>query len=459
MNKNNIINLGDPENDNDAVNKKYVDNLVSGLQSKKEVCCSTIENIKCKYDNTEETLTINKKDYKKSLFDNINLNINDSILVLNQDNKYENGIYYLFNDKTKIVLKRRDDLNKNTEGNFNGYYVFCENGKLNGNTGFVLSIKEIVFGVTDIIFNKYSTTESYNFNNGLIMRNNSVNLNINHDLFEIDNYKLSLKDNSINNKYLKNNFIKFYLENGLISNNNTLKLGETLSLKLNINKNDFCFGSNNELCLNNIKESNKGKIFDSINCLGYINSSNKIETILQFYPPSNFNLEYEYSNDYYEGRKNKFINYFICSIDNMNKETHKTSSDKFYYPNNIESLYVKINWDMPNSIENISKFKLYRNYNGKYEYLIIDKHEIEIMDIIEPNTFNKNQWKKCDDININNNETSVVINSITNIGDNFITSGNLGLGLKEPKTKLHIVNNNEDKNYSILQIESKNIIK
>ena len=143
MNKNNIINLGDPENDNDAVNKKYVDNLVSGLQSKKEVCCSTIENIKCKYDNTEETLTINKKDYKKSLFDNINLNINDSILVLNQDNKYENGIYY-FNDKTKIVLKRRDDLNKNTEGNFNGYYVFCENGKINGNTGFVLSIKEII---------------------------------------------------------------------------------------------------------------------------------------------------------------------------------------------------------------------------------------------------------------------------------------------------------------------------
>ena len=81
--------------------------------------------------------------------DGIVINENDRILVKDQSNKIENGIYL---SKSGSWL-RTTDFDSNTA--IKGSFVFVENGDLNANLSFVCSNNSsIIIGTREIFFTK-----------------------------------------------------------------------------------------------------------------------------------------------------------------------------------------------------------------------------------------------------------------------------------------------------------------
>jgi len=117
----------------------YVDSAISGLDAKEAVLVATDSNI-----------TLNGL----QTIDGIELSENDRILVKNQTNAAENGIYSV---KSDDWIRTEDaDNNPGSEVN-NGMYCFVTNGTNNANTGWILSATDPVeLGTTELYFNIFS---------------------------------------------------------------------------------------------------------------------------------------------------------------------------------------------------------------------------------------------------------------------------------------------------------------
>lgn len=93
LNVSKIINLPNPVNDGDAVNKKYVDALIEGLNWKDNVRVASTSNV-------------NISSLGASI-DGVTLNVGDRILLKDQTIQSENGIY-IFNGATSPLTRAPD---------------------------------------------------------------------------------------------------------------------------------------------------------------------------------------------------------------------------------------------------------------------------------------------------------------------------------------------------------------
>lgn len=161
MNGHKIIGLVEPTLDQDAVTKSYADGIVSGLDVKAScdlatdailpACTGTGSGVgKTLIGNLVGTLTI----------DSVLSALDDRILVMNQVNGEDNGIYKVTTagaTGVAFVLTRAIDFDTDTKVTA-GAFTFIAEGINNGNKGFVLTTNDpITIDTTALVFSQFSS--------------------------------------------------------------------------------------------------------------------------------------------------------------------------------------------------------------------------------------------------------------------------------------------------------------
>ena len=143
-----------PVNDMHAATKAYVDSMVQGLDVKESVRAATVENI-----NLQGLQSI----------DGVALAVGDRVLVKNQTNAIENGIYIV---AAAAWTRAADAVN----GKVNpGMFTFVEEGNVNNNNGFVLTNDGgVVVGTNELHFAQFSGMGQVIVGNGLGKNGNEI---------------------------------------------------------------------------------------------------------------------------------------------------------------------------------------------------------------------------------------------------------------------------------------------
>ena len=159
MGGNQLTNLPLPVQDSDAANKLYVDMAVQGLDAKQSVRAATTGNI---------TLS------GAQTVDGVGLVAGDRVLVKDQTNGADNGIY----DVAAGAWVRSDDADGDPGGTVtSGMFTFVESGTVNSGHGFTLSTPDpIEVGVTPLNFVQFSGAGSAVAGDGISIDGNVISV-------------------------------------------------------------------------------------------------------------------------------------------------------------------------------------------------------------------------------------------------------------------------------------------
>ena len=132
---------GDPTDDMHAVTKDYVDNNTAGLTFKEAVRLATTEHI-------DSLIGFPQ-------VDGVQTNAGDRILVKNQIDPVENGIYII---RSSEWIRSPDASGTEIQA---GTVIYSTEGAANADTGWILTTDgHITVGETGLLFNKFSSTGS-----------------------------------------------------------------------------------------------------------------------------------------------------------------------------------------------------------------------------------------------------------------------------------------------------------
>jgi len=444
MNFHRIVNVGDPLYDMDAATKRYVDRYLSGLKIAPSVKCASIKNLDVDYEKREMKMHIRNAWHLDSegfieAFDGHQLKINERCIVLNQDDETQNGVYNVVSDgfvSNRIVLQRVFDFcKKRSSEELKSYYVFIENGLKYGNTGMSFEhFDDFNWDESPIKFNVFSRAESYGVSNGIKKTRNNFSLNVG-DEFDLENGKLEVKKGMIGNDMLKNNNIYVTGDGGIDVDKSLIKLGENVKIGLKIDRKQFHFGKNGELQIsssvkNESLSNEELNISKNVSAMGFQN-------VYQLFPPNIFNVQLQYSEDYFEKEKDMIVQYYICTLNSDGKETNYKAGDEIFYSNDVKSVFASLEWE---EVKGSDGYIIYRRINSAFSFVKLSSYEKSLLDILVPRNFTKIDWKACEEpSNINN--TVLVVNKFSTLGANYITGGGLGIGTIKPKGALHIISN------------------
>ena len=164
MGANKITGLGTPTDATDAATKGYVDSTAIGLDVKLSVRAATTANI-------DLTTALENGD----TLDGVTLATGNRVLVKNQTNETQNGIYVV---AASGAASRSEDANSDAEVTA-GLFTFVEEGTVNGNTGFVLtSDNPITLGSTNLVFSQFSGVGTFTAGNGLTLTGTSFSVDV-----------------------------------------------------------------------------------------------------------------------------------------------------------------------------------------------------------------------------------------------------------------------------------------
>lgn len=159
MGSNRITGLADPVGDQDAATKYYVDAARSGLDVKQSVRATTTANI---------TLS------GTQVVDGVSLTVGDRVLVKDQTNAINNGIYVVASG----AWTRAADADEPAEVS-PGLFLFVEEGATNGDNGYVItSDAPLAVGTDALTFTQFSGTGMIVAGDGLSKTGNTLNVNV-----------------------------------------------------------------------------------------------------------------------------------------------------------------------------------------------------------------------------------------------------------------------------------------
>lgn len=177
LNSQNLTNVLDPVNPQDAATKAYADSVAAGMDPKGSVRAATTANI-----TLSGTQTI----------DGVAVVVGDRVLVKNQTAPETNGIYVVASG----AWTRTTDMDSWLE--VPGAFTFTEEGGTQADTGWVCtSNRGGTLGTTAITWTQFSSPGSYIGGNGLTLTGLTFDVNTDNVGIEINADTLRLKDGGV----------------------------------------------------------------------------------------------------------------------------------------------------------------------------------------------------------------------------------------------------------------------
>jgi len=158
-----VIGLAAPVSDTDAATKAYVDAVVQGLDVKESVKAATTADVVL---------------YDEQTIDGVALVADDRVLVKDQVDLTENGIYVVVDDGYWV---RASDADTNAEVT-PGMFTFVEQGSVNSDSGWVLSSDTVDIGTTNIVFAQFSGAGTVVAGDGLTKTGNQLDVGAGHGI-------------------------------------------------------------------------------------------------------------------------------------------------------------------------------------------------------------------------------------------------------------------------------------
>ena len=175
MNNKKITNVADPINPQDAATKNYVDTIKQGLDVKDSVRVATTSNLSATYSSGVLTASSNGA----ILIDGVTLALNDRVLVKNQSDAKQNGIYYVSqvgSSSSPWKLTRAPDADTSDKVTA-GLYVWVTEGNTNADSGWILTTNDpITLDTSTLTFTQFSGAGMITAGTGLQKNGNIISL-------------------------------------------------------------------------------------------------------------------------------------------------------------------------------------------------------------------------------------------------------------------------------------------
>ena len=199
--------------DNSLANKMYVDQVAQGLDTKPSCKIATTENLSATYNNGSlgvgATLT-NNSTQAVLVLDSTAANTDDRVLVKDQTDATQNGIYTVTNTgsgSTNWVLTRATPEDQPAELS-GGAFVFVEEGVLNANNGYTFTHTGVpTFGTTNLDVSQFSGAGQITAGAALTKDGNQLDVAVDDSSIEVNADALRLKALGIQNSMIANSTI------------------------------------------------------------------------------------------------------------------------------------------------------------------------------------------------------------------------------------------------------------
>jgi trimeric autotransporter adhesin len=185
--------------------KNYADAVAQGLSLHQEVRLGTTANLNATYDNgtagSGATLTNSGSQVALSV-DGISAVLGDRILVKNQTDAKQNGIYDVTtvgSGSSNWVLTRSSDYDNSPSNEVDdGDFFFVTQGNTNADAGFVqINTTPIAIGMVEIEFSQFSGAGQIDAGEGLVKVGNTLNVNTDDSSLEVVLDTVQVKDSGI----------------------------------------------------------------------------------------------------------------------------------------------------------------------------------------------------------------------------------------------------------------------
>ena len=200
-------------------NKAYVDAVANGLDVKPSCKAGTTANLGATYSNgtagVGATLT-NSGSQAALTLDGVTLIANDRVLVKNQTDAKQNGIYVVTtvgDGSSNWVLTRATPEDQPAELT-GGSFVFVEQGSVNADNGYVFTHNgSPTFGTTDLDVSQFSGAGQIDAGAGLVKSGNTIDVNPDNSSIEISSDQVRVKALGITNAMLAGSIDGAKIEN------------------------------------------------------------------------------------------------------------------------------------------------------------------------------------------------------------------------------------------------------